>query len=211
MAVLGPSCCGKTDLIFKMLIGNTFYPKINNTILLYRETQRIYIKMEKTLGVTFKKYAKLEILKSLANCRLIIDDSCKEIFNDNEFVKLATAGRHKNVNVIYLKHNFYPKSKWSHTKDLNTTHIILFKSARGIHHVEILGKHLNFVKFSEYCYQFATKEPFGHLLKDLDSKTSDFLRYCSNITEPSPTVFNLPSDKAETTPLVNEKERNYRY
>ena len=53
----------------------------------------------------------------------------------------------------------------------------------------------------------ATKEPFGHLLIDLDPKTSDCLRYCSNITEPGPSVFYLPFDKAETTPLNNEREK----
>ena len=51
------------------------------------------------------------------------------------------------------------------------------------------------------------KEPFGYLLIDLDPKTSDFLWYSSNITEPSPIVFDLPSDKAETTPLNNEREK----
>ena len=40
---------------------------------------------------------------------------------------------------------------------------------------------------------------------DLDPKTC--LRYCSNITEPGPAVFYLPSDKAETTPLNYERER----
>ena len=45
--------------------------------------------MEKTLGVAFKKYVNLEFLNSLANCLLIIDDSCEEIYNDKEFVKLA--------------------------------------------------------------------------------------------------------------------------
>ena len=65
--------------------------------------QQIYIKMEKRLGVTFKKYASLEFLNSLANCLPIIDDSCEEIYNDKEFVKLATAGRHKNINVIFYK------------------------------------------------------------------------------------------------------------
>ena len=41
MAVVGPSGCGNTELIFKMLIGNTFYPKFNNIISLYREMQQI--------------------------------------------------------------------------------------------------------------------------------------------------------------------------
>ena len=197
MAVVGPSGCGKTELIFKMLSGNTFFPKFNDIKFLYRKMQQIYI----------KNYANLEFLNNLENCLLIVDDSCEEIYNDKEFVKLATAGRHKKINVIYIKHNLYQQSKWSRTIDLNTSHIILFKSARDIQQVEFLGKQLNPVKFLEHCYQLATKELFGHLLIDLDPKTSDFLRYCSSITEPGPTVFYLPSDKAETTPLNNEREK----
>ena len=173
MAVVGPSGCGKTELIFKIVNGNTLYPKFNNVIFLYREMQKIYIKMEKTLGVTFKKYANLELLISLANCLLIIENSCEEIYNDKEFVKLATAARHKKINVIYIKHNLYQQSKWSRTIDLNTTHIILLKSVRDIR-VKFLGKQFNFAKFSGHCYQLATKEPFGHLLIGLDPKTSDF-------------------------------------
>ena len=80
MAVVGPSGCGKTELTIKILTANTFYPKFNNLIFNYREMQQIYIKMEKTLGVTFKKYANIEFLNSLANCLLIIDE---EIYRRN--------------------------------------------------------------------------------------------------------------------------------
>ena len=51
MAVVGPSGCGETELIFKMLSGNTFNPHFNNIMVLYRKMQQIYIKMEKTLCV----------------------------------------------------------------------------------------------------------------------------------------------------------------
>ena len=147
MAVVGPSGCGKTELTLKMLSGNTFYPKFNQITFLYREMQQVYVKMEQKLEVIFKKYANLEFLNNLENCLLIIDDSCEEIYKDKEFVKLATAGRHKKINVIYIKHNLYQQSKWSRTIDLNTSHIILFKSARDIQQVEFLGKQLNLVKF----------------------------------------------------------------
>ena len=120
---------------------------------------------------------------------------------------MSTAGRHKIINVIHIKHNLYQQSKWSRTIDLNSTHIILFKSARDIQQVEFLGKQLSLDKLLKHCYQLATKELFGHSLIDLEPKTSDCLRYCSNITEPSPTVFYLPSDKAEQTPLNNEIEK----
>ena len=92
--------------------------------------------MEQKLGFIFKKYANLEFLNNIENCLLIIDDSCEEIYNDKEFVKLATAGRHKKINVIYIKHKLYQQSKWSRTIDLNASPIILFKSARDIQQVE---------------------------------------------------------------------------
>ena len=146
-------------------------------------------------------------MNNLENCLLIIDDSCEEIYNDNELVKLATAGHHKNINVIYIKHILYQQSKWSRTIDLNTSHIILFKSPSDIQQVEYLGKQLNLAKFLRNCYELATKKIFGHLLIDLDPKTSDCLRYCSNIVESGPSIFYIPSDKAEVTPLTNEREK----
>ena len=51
------------------------------------------------------------------------------------------------------------------------------------------------------------KEPFGHLPIVRDPITSDCLRYRSNITEPCSKVFYLPSDKAETIPLNNAREK----
>ena len=109
MAVVGPSGCGKTDLIFKMLQGKTFFPKFDNVILLYREMQPIYVMFEQKLGVNLKKFVDLKFTQNIEDCLLIFDDSYEEIFNDKEFVKLATAGRHRNIHVIYIKHNFTNK------------------------------------------------------------------------------------------------------
>ena len=52
------------------------------------------------------------------------------------------------------------------------------------------------------------KKKFGHLLIDLDPKTSDVLRYCSNIVPPGPSIFYLPSAKAVITNLSDERERS---
>ena len=93
-------------------------------------------------GIEFLKYSGFDITKNLSHCLLIYDDSCQEIFNDKEFVKIATSGRHEKLH-IYVKHNLFHQSKWSRTIDLNTTHIILFKSLRDIQQIEYLGKQLN--------------------------------------------------------------------
>ena len=66
---------------------------------------------------------------------------------------------------------------------------------------------MNKAKFLKESYELATKQPFGHFPIDLDTKASDSLRYCSNIVQPSPTVFYLPSSKAALTTLTDERER----
>ena len=101
----------------------------------------------------------------------MIDNSFKETYNDKGFDKLASA--HKNSKIISIKHNLYQQSKWSRSIYLNTSHIILFKTARNIKQVEFSGNLLKLVQFLKHCYQLATKEPFGRLLIDSNAKTSD--------------------------------------
>ena len=114
-----------------------------------------------------------EIVNNLRDCLIVFDDTCKEIFNEKDFVKLATAGRHENVHVIYVKHNLFQQSKQSRTIDLNTTHLILFNSPRDVQQIDYLGRQLNNANFLRHAYQLATKDDFSHLLIDLDPKTSE--------------------------------------
>ena len=151
------------------------------------------------MNIQFKKFTSFEIVTKLEDCLLVFDNSCKEIFNDKEFSKLATAGRQKIISVIYVKHNLFQQGKWSRTIELNTTHIILFKSPRDVQKVGLIGRQLNNTQFLKESYELATKQPFGNLLFDLDPKTSDVLRYCSNIVPPGRSIFYLPSAKAVIT------------
>ena len=60
-----------------------------------------------------------ELIENLPNNRtkylLIFDDSCEEISNSKQFVKVATAGR---LNSIYIKHNLFHQSKWGKDVDI---------------------------------------------------------------------------------------------
>ena len=121
MSVVGPSGSGKTDLIFKMLIGRTFSPKFNRIFYFYKEMQQIYINVQQKLNIRFIRFTGFDNMPNLENCLVVFDDSCEEIYNEKEFVKLATAGRHRGVHVIFVKHNLYHQSKNSRTIDLNTS------------------------------------------------------------------------------------------
>ena len=124
MAIVGPSGSGKTELILKLLMGNTFYPKFGTVLYLYKEMQPAFSEKvsSREVNVEFMKFDGFESVRKLENVLLVFDDSCEDIYNDKEFVRLATAGRHRGIDVIYVKHNLFQQSRWSRTIDLNTSH-----------------------------------------------------------------------------------------
>ena len=165
MSVVGPSGSGNTRLIFKMLASpTTFKPAFGKIYYFYKEYQSLFKEMQdKIEDIEILPCLEFEMIKNLENCLLVFDDSCEEIYQKKEFVKLAVSGRHKKVNCIFVKHNLFHQSKWSRTIDLNTTHIILFKSPRDVQQIDVFGRQLNNTEIIRDCYKKATNEPFGHL------------------------------------------------
>ena len=163
--------------------------------------------MSERLNIEFIPCLDFEMIKNLENCLLVFDDSCEEIYQEQAIVKVAVAGRHRKLHCIFVKHNLFHQSKWSRTIDLNTTHVILFKSPRDLQQIDYFGRQLKHLDFIREAYQRATTRPFGHLLIDFDPKTSEVLRFCSNIVAPQPTTFYIPSSTAKETLLTNEREK----
>ena len=82
----------------------------------------------------------------------------------------------------------------------------MFKSSQETQQINFIGRQLNNTQFLNESYEIPIRKQFGHLLI-LDPKTSDVLRYCSNIVPPGPSIFYLPSAKAVITNLTDERER----
>ena len=120
------------------------------------------------------------LLKNVTKYLLIFDDSCEKIFNSKQFVKIATAGRHRGLNTIYIKHNLFHHSKIGRDVKLPNTHIVLFKPPRDVLQINTLSQHLGLGSQLKEVYQDATSTPNGHLFINLTPKTVDSLGYCSN-------------------------------
>ena len=132
----------------------------------------------------FVRGVNFEFIDSLKNngtkYLLIFDDSSEEICNSKAFVDIATAGRHRGLSTIYIKHNLFHQSKLGGDFELQNTHIVLFKFPRDVMQVTTLSTQLGFVSELVDWYPDATFVPFGHLLIDLSRRTDDRLRYCTN-------------------------------
>ena len=207
MALVGSGGSGKTRLIYLMLASPTFSPPIGKFFYFYREYQPLFQEMSERLNIEFIPCLDFEMIKNFGKLLLVFDDSYEEIYHEQAFVELAVAGRHRKLHCIFVKHNLFHQSKWSRTIDLNTTHVILFKSPRDLQQIDHFGRQLKQMDFIREAYQRATTRPFGHLLIDFDPKTSDVLRFCSNIVAPQPTIFYILSSTAKETLLTNEREK----
>ena len=96
-SISGPSGSGKTNLIFQMLLKGTFYQSYNKIFYFYLHDQfkyRSFVSHNK-FDIEFIKMSCFEIFNNLRDCMIVFDDTCEEILNEKDFVKLATADCHK--------------------------------------------------------------------------------------------------------------------
>ena len=185
ISLVGPTETGKSQLIYNWLNIGTFQPKIDKIYFFYQHSQPLYDVMQKEIeSLEFVRGVNFEFIDSLKNngtkYLLIFDDSCEKICNSKAFVDIATAGRHRGLSTIYIKHNLFHQNKLGRDVELQNTHIVLFKSPRDVMQVTTLNTQLRLGSELSDWYRVATSVPFGHLLIDLSTRTDDRLRYCAN-------------------------------
>ena len=113
-------------------------------------------------------------------------------------MKKATAGRHKGLSTVYIKHNLFHQSRLGRDIELQNTHIVLFKSPRDVVQINTLSQQLGLGCQLKDWYTTATSVPYAQLLIDLIPKKVDSLRYCTN-SGSTPSLFFLPQSRQQIT------------
>lgn len=210
MSVVGPSGSGKSQFVFALLRHHIFVPDFDRVYYFYQHYQPLYDEMQKEVAnIEFIQGIDFDLIKSIPSTSsskkssnlLIFDDSCEELTKCDEFTKLATAGRHQGLNVIYIKHNLYHQSSKGRDAELQMSHLVLFKSPRDVQQINKLSQQLGVGNDLIEWYKSATSEPFGHLMIDLSPRTLDVLRFSSGF---NPTTFYLPKSRARVTTIEDE-------
>ena len=151
----------------------------------YQHSQPLYDAMQKEIkNQEFVQGVSFEFIDSLKSngtkYLLMFDDSCEEICNSKAFADIATAGRHRGLSTIYIKHNLFHQSNLGRDVELQNTQIVLSKSPRDVMQVATLSTQLGLGSQLVDWYRNATSALFGHLLIDLSPRTDDRIRYCTN-------------------------------
>ena len=125
ISLVGPSETGKLQLIYNWLKIGTFQPKFDKIYFFYQHSQPLYDVMQKEIeNLEFLQGVNFEFIDSfkndVTNYLLIFDDSFEEICNSEAFDDIATAGRHRGLSTIYIKHNLFHHSKLGREVELQT-------------------------------------------------------------------------------------------
>ena len=116
ISLVVPSETGESQFVYNWLIIGTFQPKFDKIYFFYQHSQPLYDVMQKDFeSLEFVCGVNFEFIDSLKNNGtkyiLSFDDSCEEICNSKACVDIATAGRHRGLSTIYIKHNLFHQSK----------------------------------------------------------------------------------------------------
>ena len=214
ISLVGPSGSGKSQLIYELLKNGTFQPPFDKIFYFYKHFQPLYKDMIRDISsIEFIQCIDFDMINNLpndgTNYLLIFDDSCAEISKSKEFESIATSGRHKKLNVIYIKHNLFHKSPIGRDVELQNTHIVLFKSPRDVQQITKFGQQLGLGKQLVQWYKQATSKPFGHLMIDLQPRTVEQLRFSTDSSK-FPAKFYIPSSQARIT-SINEEHTKRTY
>ena len=178
------------------------YQKHFDTLLVNCVSQKHSIEFHQGLNWSAVEKCDARKLRTL----VVIDDLYQEACEDEYFLNLVIAGRHRNIHLIALKHNLFQQSKHSKTIELNVTQMILFKSPRDLEQIGVLGRQMRDRQLLIDAYKKATEAPFGQLMIDFDSHTDAKLKFCSNCSGTGPTVFFVSSSNTRES-LTNESTR----
>lgn len=180
--VVGPTCCGKTQFVYKLIenVDRMIDPPPNRIVYCYGEYQQ-----------SFRKYSDVEFRQGLPDASdfdgsepvlLVIDDLMQE--TDETVANLFTKGsHHRNVSVVFLAQNLFPKNKFARTMSLNAHYIVLFKNPRDASQFANLARQMypKQWQFAVEAYKDATREPYSYLLLDLRPEQNEDLRLRTNV------------------------------
>lgn len=189
MLIAGPSKCGKTTFVQKLLTSSNEYFQETPNIIYYYYNQKQPTNEELNEKVTefIEGIPTMKDLETASedfgnNVTFVIDDQALRISSDVAELFSVGSSRYK-CNIIFITQNLFNQTKGARDISLNSSYIVLFKNPRDLSSIQRF--------FSQFdpgnsptllaIYKEATENPHSYLLIDLHQKTTDKNRLKSNI------------------------------
>ena len=179
MSISGPTGCGKTFIVKKILRDNLIKPQPQRIIWMYKRWQPLYDEIRATIhprpefvqGIP-ANLEKDEYINPHMRNLIVLDDLMSASSKDSRITDLFTEGsHHRNLSVISINQNMYYSK--DPTQRRNCHYMILFNNPVDQQPVMTLARQMypgNTKTFMK-SFQEAVHKPRGYLLVDLKPTT----------------------------------------
>lgn len=171
MIIAGPSGCGKTVFTKHLLDSDLFSVDFSEIIWCYSEIGSLGTRL---LNVTYNEGLPSEDKYDGTPKLVILDDLMHET-NDSVAKLFTKISHHRNVSVIAIMQNIFPRNKYARDIALNSHYMVIFKNPRDKAQVNHLGRQIFPEKSGFFIDAFnkATKVPHGYLFIDFKQGTPE--------------------------------------
>ena len=168
--VAGPTGCGKTVFVRKLLASDLIFPRPRKVIWCYSDCQSAYEEVN----------AKFVEGLTEEDCDLIIIDDLMDEFKKvvDLFIKKS---HHRNTSVLFVVQNIFLKGL--RTISMNAHYLVLFKNPRDSSQITYLGRQMGSSKAVTAAYKDATSKPYGYLFVDMKQDTPETTRLRTGLFE----------------------------
>ena len=187
MIIAGPSGSGKTVFVKKILKSTLFDVKFNQVIWCYSEMGSLN---DRSPDITYVEGLPSEDYYDGTPKLVILDDLMHE--TDDRVAKLFTRiSHHRNLSVILINQNIFPRNKNARDIALNASYMVVFKSPRDKSQINHLARQVSpeNSKFFIDAYLDATSTPHGYLFVDFKQSTHDSHRISTSIFDEHPIIY----------------------
>lgn len=186
--VSGPTGCGKTRFVCKVLHDRLISPFPERIIWVYAEWQNEYDRLKEEFpNIEFKDKYTDELYQTLSPKEtnlLVLDDQMSETSDSKSLVQLFTKGsHHRNLSIIYLVQNLFFQGKSSRTISLNSHYIVVFRNMRDVTQFRTLANQImpHNSGWLMQAYLDATSVPFGYIVIDNHPRSDPAYRFRTRI------------------------------
>ena len=188
--IFGCSGSGKTTFIINLLKSAKLFKNKFNRIVWCTGSVKPKFKKINGIKIDYSKIISEKLINSFKknqNNLIILDDNMHEFMNDILISDLFTKfSHHKNITVMMLIQNLFPKSKFNRDISLNSNYIVLMKNPRDIQQIKLLANQICGGKDNYIfdAYKDATNNfPYSYLMIDLNQQTPFKLRVRTNVLQ----------------------------
>ena len=215
MMVVGPTQSGKSYFVEQLLSSKRIkYPSRKTTKIqwFYTQWQPLYERIQSTLGksITFTQGLpvvndNLEDINDQVHNLWVFDDLMEEAVQSPLISQLFTRGRHRNLSVILLLQNMFPKGKFNTNISRNALYMVLFRSPSDRKQMDIMAERTfakDRPKFMS-VYMKETEKPYGYISLDNHPKTASEKQVIANVFGNCYTYPNI-TKSTHTVPKITD-------